>query len=260
MSPPLIYVGCAGWSLPPAYRKRFPASGSHLECYAQRFPAVEINSSFYRPHRPATYAKWAASVPASFRFSVKLPKTITHENRLAGVKSLLETFLGEVTTLGDKLGALLVQLPPSLTFDARVAGAFFKLLRKKYKGIVMLEPRHPTWFTARVELLLKGFRVGRVAADPATVAAGAEPGGWPDVAYFRLHGSPRMYYSSYTAAYLRRLAGRLRKTAASGHSVWCIFDNTAYGVATGNAFDLLDNLQSPAPVRKKPASRRAPKK
>ncbi len=260
MSSPLIYIGCAGWSLPPQFRKRFPAAGSHLESYSQRFSAVEINSSFYRPHRPATYAKWAASVPASFRFSVKLPKTITHEHRLTSVKKPLETFLGEVAGLGEKLGALLVQLPPSLVFDARVAGTFFKLLRKKYKGIVMLEPRHATWFTPRVGRLLKGCKIGRVAADPAGVEAAAEPGGWPDVAYFRLHGSPRMYYSSYTAAYLRRLAVRLKKIAASEQTVWCIFDNTAYGAATRNALDLQDNARSPDPVRKKPAKRRASKK
>jgi uncharacterized protein YecE (DUF72 family) len=72
----LIRIGCAGWSLPRVEQERFPAAGSHLERYASVFDAVEINSSFHRPHRPATYARWAAAVPSSFRFSVKLPKTI----------------------------------------------------------------------------------------------------------------------------------------------------------------------------------------
>src|SRR5688572_17535989 len=76
------YIGCAGWSLPKKFADAFPAEGSHLVRYAARLPAVEINSSFYRPHRPTTYEKWAASVPTGFRFSVKVPKWITHERRL----------------------------------------------------------------------------------------------------------------------------------------------------------------------------------
>ena len=76
-----IRVGCAGWSIPREHADRFPEEGSHLARYAGRFPAVEINSSFYKPHRPATYARWAASVPADFRFSVKVPKLATHERR-----------------------------------------------------------------------------------------------------------------------------------------------------------------------------------
>ena len=63
-----IRVGCAGWSIPREHADRFPEEGSHLARYAGRFPAVEINSSFYKPHRPATYARWAASVPASGAF------------------------------------------------------------------------------------------------------------------------------------------------------------------------------------------------
>src|ERR1044071_6345908 len=120
----MINVGCAGWSLPKAMADRFPATGSHLARYAARFPAVEINSSFYRPHRPATYARLAASVPPGFRFSVKLPRAITHERRLVGPSPRLDAFLAEATALGPALGCLLVQLPPSLAFDAPTADAF----------------------------------------------------------------------------------------------------------------------------------------
>src|SRR6188768_857106 len=90
-----IRIGTAGWSLykPPA--GRFPGTGSHLERYAAMFDAVEINSSFYRPHKPETYARWAASVPAGFRFAVKLPKAITHERRLVECRDLVERFARE---------------------------------------------------------------------------------------------------------------------------------------------------------------------
>ena len=104
-----VLLGTAGWSLPREQWPAFPAEGTHLQRYAGCLPAVEINSSFYRPHRPATYAKWAESVPVGFRFCVKVPKQITHERRLAGCDALVEQFLHECGHLGEKLGCLLVQ-------------------------------------------------------------------------------------------------------------------------------------------------------
>ena len=95
-----VFVGCAGWSIPRQHAGYFPAEGSHLERYARFLPAVEINSSFYRPHKPATYARWAASVPDGFRFAVKVPKAITHERRLTDCADLLDRFLGEVRRTG----------------------------------------------------------------------------------------------------------------------------------------------------------------
>ena len=83
-------VGCAGWALPKEHAGRFPGGGTHLARYAGRLPAVEINSSFYRPHRPATYARWAASVPEDFRFAVKVPKDATHARRLVNAEDVLD--------------------------------------------------------------------------------------------------------------------------------------------------------------------------
>jgi uncharacterized protein YecE (DUF72 family) len=207
-------------------------------------PAVEINSSFYRPHQPKTYARWAACVPAEFRFSVKVPKAITHELRLVGADPLLHRFLGEATALDDKLGCLLVQLPPSLACDAGVARVFFESLRARHTGPVVFEPRHPTWFAPDVECMLVDLHIARVAADPPCGGAATEPGGWPGVVYYRLHGSPRIYYSNYEDAYLDALAVKLSAHAASGVPVWCIFDNTALDCATMNALDLLKRLDA----------------
>ncbi|MCF5397969.1 DUF72 domain-containing protein, partial [Pseudomonas syringae] len=97
---PPVYIGCAGWSLAREYWPDFPEQGSHLQRYASRFNAVEINSSFYRPHRAQTYARWAQAVPAGFRFSVKMPKLITHEHRLRECETVLTTFLSQCTALG----------------------------------------------------------------------------------------------------------------------------------------------------------------
>ena len=221
-----VRVGCAGWSLQKQHGDRFPGEGTHLKRYAARFPAVEINSSFYKPHRSATYARWAASVPQDFRFSVKVPNVATHERRLEDVDEVLEGFLAEATQLGDRLGPLLVQLPPSLSFSADIADGFFASLRDGFDGDVALEPRHASWFEPEADRLVTRYRVARVAADPAVVPAAAVPGGWNGLVYFRLHGSPRVYYSAYADDYLASLAKTLTRSARTAE-VWCIFDNTA---------------------------------
>lgn len=237
-----FYIGCAGWSIPTDQASDFPASGSHLERYASRLQAVEINSSFYRPHRPQTYTRWAASVPEPFQFSVKVPKTITHELRLKDATELLVSFLREVDALGSKLGPLLVQLPPSLAFDNRVVGDFFTTLRQCFAGQVVCEPRHVSWFTPEADQLLSEFQVARVAADPSLVPQASIPGGWRGLVYYRLHGSPRTYYSAYSTDFLNTLAVSMIESATRSVPVWCIFDNTAAGAATSNALTLLERL------------------
>ncbi len=234
--PRLCKVATAGWAIPRAVAERFPAEGSALERYAGRFDAAEINSTFYRSHRESTYARWVTSTPAGFRFPVKLPRSITHEARLVDALPLAEAFRAEVLALGDKLGPLLVQLPPSLAFAAEVADPFFAALRALWPGTIVCEPRHPSWFEAEADALLAAHHVGRVAADPARHPAAATPGGWSGVAYWRLHGSPRMYYSAYEEPALQALAGDIRGAGAS--EIWCVFDNTTSGAAAANALDL----------------------
>lgn len=224
-------IGTAGWSIPAQQAGGFPEEGSHLQRYGAVFSAVEINTSFYRPHRPSTYERWAGTVPAGFRFAVKMPKEITHGRRLKQVEEPLVRFLGEVRSLGDKLGPVLVQLPPSLTFAPALAD-FFRDLRTHFNGAVVCEPRHHSWFSDEVDQRLAEFQIARVAADPALVPRAGEPGGWPGLRYYRLHGSPHMYYSAYPCDALEVLARRL--TTQSGVT-WCIFDNTAEGAATRDA-------------------------
>jgi uncharacterized protein YecE (DUF72 family) len=240
-SPPIL-IGTAGWSLPRAEQPHFPSAGSHLERYASRFPVGEINSSFRRSHKPAIWARWRDAVPAGFLFSVKMPKAITHTARLDVSTDVITTFLDEISILESKLGCLLVQLPPSLAYDAAVAGKFFHDLTARTAVSIACEPRHESWFAPAADTLLRGFQVARVAADPARVPVAAEPGGSRQFSYFRLHGSPKVYYSSYSDEYIKRLAGRLKVQAKAASTVWCIFDNTTLGAATRNALDLLAAL------------------
>lgn len=238
-----LFIGTAGWSLPREQWPAFAHAGTHLQRYAGQLTAVEINTSFYRPHRPATYLKWAESVPAGFRFCVKVPKQITHELRLVNCGKALDDFLNQCSHLGGALGCLLVQLPPSLAFDAVTARAFFDVLRASYCGLLAIEPRHPSWLDAQP--LLEQAQVARVAADPAPFAEAAEPGGWAGFRYYRLHGSPRIYHSSYGEEWLDALATRLCAQSAqfAGSASWCIFDNTASGAATANALALQQRLR-----------------
>ena len=236
-----IRVGVAGWSVPSAMADRFPATGSHLERYAARFDAVEINSSFYRPHRRATYARWAAGVPDDFRFAVKLPKEITHERRLVACADLLDSFADAVGGLGAKRGPVLVQLPPSLAFVPDAAEAFLAACDATVGGPLVCEPRHPSWFGTEAEALLVRRRVARVAADPAPVPAAARPGGWNGLGYARLHGSPTTYWSAYGAA----VAGHARAAATAAETAsetWVIYDNTAAGAAPEDALALMERL------------------
>lgn len=233
----LIRIGCAGWALRKESADAYPPPGTHLKRYAQRFNAVETNSSFYRPHRRATYERWAESVPDDFRFAVKVPKAITHTGRLVNSGAALERFFGEARGLGDKLGPLLVQLPPRLALDASAADMFFATLRQLFAGDVVCEPRHATWFGSEAARLFRQFRVTRVDADPPPAVA-TEPAASGNLRYYRLHGAPRMYYSPYTPEHLAEIAARLQQTARSGRDVWCIFDNTAAGAALDNARQL----------------------
>lgn len=231
-------VGTAGWSIPAGDRVVFPAEGSLLQRYAARLSGVEINSSFYRRHRSSTWANWAQSVPAAFRFAVKLPKEISHQRKLVDCEEVLAAFLDEIAALDDKLAILLLQLPPKLAFEPAVALPFMTLLAGSTKARIVCEPRHPSWFEIEPDALLDNLGIARVAVDPAPIAQAAQPGGWRGFSYWRLHGSPHMYRSPYGPDRLRDYADLLQAERAAGRPVWCIFDNTASSAAMGDALML----------------------
>lgn len=235
----LPYIGCAGWSIPTACADVFAGEGTHLARYARRLRCVEINSSFYRPHQRKTYERWAVSTPDDFRFAVKFPRQVTHLARLREPDEAIEAFAGQVSGLGGKLGPVLVQLPPSLAFEPAVADDFFEALRRHVGGAIVCEPRHPTWFgPTAIDAFWARHRVGRVAADPARVPLAAQAGGAGDVAYWRLHGSPRVYYDAYGEERLTAWARAMQAERDAGREAWVILDNTALGHAMDDAFVL----------------------
>jgi uncharacterized protein YecE (DUF72 family) len=246
-----VRIGTAGWSIPKAHAGSFRWEGSHLQRYAQVFSCAEINTSFYREHSHGTYEKWASFTPARFRFSVKVPSSITHEQQLRRARAPLVKFLSQVDGLGAKLGPLLIQLPPSLEFSPRLARSFFNVMRDEFDGAVVCEPRHASWFSEKAEAMLVHYRIGRVATDPTRIDAARVPAGWlkssrrdaKAIAYYRLHGSPRKYWSSYEPSQLQAWAKEITVLPPSVDA-WCIFDNTASGAALGNALDLVKALSA----------------
>ncbi|WP_027798991.1 DUF72 domain-containing protein [Paraburkholderia dilworthii] len=240
-----LHIGCAGWALSSNVAARFPSQGSHLERYARIFPAVEINSSFYRSHQPKTYARWSESVSDAFRFSVKIPQTVSHELRLRDADAAMSAFVAEIAPLGEKLACLLLQLPPSLAFEKSAAHEFFALVCGLTNTRVVCEPRHATWFTDEAAQTLIDGGVACVRAHPPPVA-GVEPVGDPRTLYIRLHGSPRIYYSAYDEPFIEAVAARIVEARNSGADVWCIFDNTAHGEALPNALMLMEKLEKAA--------------
>lgn len=231
----VVRIGCAGWGLNDSIAEHFPGDGTHLERYAQVLTCVEINSSFYKPHRAETYARWRDSVPQKFRFSVKLPKAITHEARLESCETLLDDFFAAATHLGESLGCWLTQLPPSLAFDHALAAAYFAAMRERTALPIALEARHGTWFSAEAAKLLKSMSIAYVDADPQPDDCAIRHRADTSLAYFRLHGYPDVYHSSYEYPYLDALALTLHDRAKKAKEVWCIFDNTAAGSAQLNA-------------------------
>jgi uncharacterized protein YecE (DUF72 family) len=233
-----LRVGTAGWANPPNERARRPEAVTHLAHYATAFNFVEINSSFYRSHQRATYERWREQTPANFGFSVKLPRSVTHECALRRCRQELRQFVDEAEGLGHKLIVVLVQLPASLSFEPAVATRFFKSLTDICPSRIACEPRHMSWFTERADDILRTRGVSRVAADPTRAAGGDAPGGSLRLAYYRLHGSPKVYYSAYSADFLTQLATQINALTSRTKDICCVFDNTARHESWPNAQQL----------------------
>ncbi len=229
-------VATAAWSIPKTVAGRFPETGSGLARYAAVFSGVEVNSTFYRRHKPSTFVRWADSVPDSFRFAVKMPKEISHVRRLKGIEDAFRLFTEDISHLGPKLGPVLCQLPPSLAFDEDVTKQALDVMRSNHSGQIVIEVRHRSWASEAALSLLERHEVGRVLADsPLVWTAESFTHCSP---YVRLHGSPKIYYSSYSEDSIRAYTERL------GEDSWCVFDNTASGAAIENALTMLSMLQN----------------
>nr|BDT27513.1 DUF72 domain-containing protein [Bacteriovorax sp. HI3] len=224
----MMYIGTAAWNIPKIAEGSFIKEGTVLERYANRLNAVEINTSFYRDHKPETYQRWARTTPENFRFSVKLNQRFTHKNDLIIDREDLLANLIVIKELGKKLGPLLLQFPAGQSFHTEKMENFYETIRAVHEGPIVLEARNSTWLYRDAIKLMKKYRISKVTADPEKCPGEFEN----EIEYYRLHGSPEMYISDYSPVYLDNLVEEM-KTFTS--DVWCIFDNTTFGYATLNA-------------------------
>jgi uncharacterized protein YecE (DUF72 family) len=174
---------------------------------------------------------------------VKLSRYFTQEKRLADSGALLKQTLLGIGHLGEKWGALLVQLPPSLDFDLRVSEKFLSELRKQYTGKVVWEPRHQSWASPAATDLLHAYSINKVLADPELCRLSAEQRALLEsTRYYRLHGTPEIYKSRYEIERIHNLAEKMEHPSTLAEHTWCIFDNTTFGFATENAYELQNLL------------------
>jgi len=230
----LPVIATAAWSIPRSVAAAFPEEGSGLARYASVFNGVEVNSTFYRRRKTSTFERWAGTTPEGFRFAVKIPREITHQHAMKSIRRPFEVFLRDISALGEKRGPLLCQLPPSLRFDLESFEAAFDTMRTLDQGPIVIEVRHKSWASEHAIALLQRYSIDRVLADPALVWPASDFRERPR--YIRLHGKPKVYYSSYSDAEISAFSKLL------GPDSWCVFDNTASGAAIENALTMRKSL------------------
>jgi uncharacterized protein YecE (DUF72 family) len=252
-----LYVGTSGWSYgwDAFYPPDLP-SREYLAHYSRQFRTVEINYSFYHLPRPSTYESWAARTPSVFTFSVKLSRFITHIKRLSEVKAELEKFLVNASSLGPKLGPILVQLPPSLKIDPARLGEFLTAAEEARQQVGMEQPprmafefRHRSWFELpgvndALEVLEKHGAALVFAQSSRYPYPESEPV-TSDFVYLRFHGPDKMFASLYGAEMLKRWVPRARRWMKQGLDVYAYFNNDVNGYAVADARDLIKLVGGP---------------
>jgi uncharacterized protein YecE (DUF72 family) len=234
------HVGTSGWQNAHWKGLFYPEdlpTARWLSFYAQHFGTVEINVTFYRDVRQATLDRWYNTVPATFLFALKMPRFITHMKKLRADQVSIDRFLYSAESLGDKLGVVLIQLPPALKLDEALMKDFFSRLHPNCKYAV--EARNRTFIDDRFFSLLADHDIAWCIADTAgrfpyheTLTA--------SFAYIRLHGSQALYASDYTDTELQGWRDKIRLWT---RDTFVYFDNDAHGYAVKNGLTLKEILE-----------------
>jgi uncharacterized protein YecE (DUF72 family) len=218
----MIWVGTSGYNYPEWKGSFYPAdlpAAKMLPYYAERFPTVEINYTFYRMPNEKLTAGWAAQTPSPFKLTLKAPRRITHDSRLRNSADLVENFCRVASTLGDKLGALLFQLPPNLKKDLALFDAFLSDLPPRV--CAAFEFRHASWFDDEVFARLKAKNLALCVADSEKLTTPFEV--TADYAYFRLRDE------GYAASDIARWADEVKEKTAACRDVFVYFKHEEEG-------------------------------
>lgn len=250
------YIGTSGWAFP-GWRKHLYGDTPvkrWLEVASRTFNALEINGSFYSQIKPETYARWRDTTPAGFRFSLKGHRFITHYKRLKDCEESIVRLRDQASELGDKLAAVVWQLPGNFALDAPRLAGFLRALTE-WPVQHALELRHRSWFEPEIAAQLREAGVAVCMSDAPRFPMWREI--TTDLVYVRLHGHTRMYASSYSAASLRRWAEDIERWLAERRDVHVYLDNDAEGHAVGNALALSALVAGSPPPARRPAARSA---
>jgi uncharacterized protein YecE (DUF72 family) len=253
MQPGRSYIGTSGWAYPSWRRHLYDGvpQRAWLAKAASVFDALEVNGSFYTQIKPATYRKWRDETPAHFRFTVKGHRFVTHYKRLRDCRDSILRLRDQAGELGDKLLAVVWQLPSTFGADLGRLDDFLRAVDAWPEVRHALELRHRSWFTDEAAARLAAARVASCLSDAPDFPM------WravtTDLVYVRLHGHTRKYASSYSPASLRRWATDAAGWLAEGRDVHVYLDNDAEGHAVTNALDLRRLLAAPAaPLARSP--------
>ena len=235
------YIGTSGFTYDHWKDVFYPASVPKrrwLEFYCEQFETVEINASYYHMPRAGVCESWRRRSPEGFCFVMKMNGLITHRKRLADCGDVLGSYLEAVDKLGEKLGPILVQLPPGFKADAERLGAFLDICPRRYRWAV--EFRNPSWLCEEVYAVLRDRNAALVVHDLIEDHPRVTTADW---VYLRFHG-PRRYSGCYPEEMLRVAAGRVREHLAAGRDTYVYFNNDARGYAVRSARELIRLVQT----------------
>lgn len=238
----LLHIGTSGWSYKDWKGLYYPEKMKpvdYLGFYSQEFDCTEINTSFYHLPKAQTVINWKQKVPPPFLFCPKMSRYITHYKKLRDTEGSLRLFFNVFDLMADKLGPVLIQLPAQVTFDAGVAGEFFSLLSLQYPDYQFsIEVRDDSWLKPESLSIMEQYNIGLVIAHSGKLFSYKEAVTAQHI-YLRFHGTAKLYASKYTAATLKKYAGKTASWIREGHQVWAFFNNDYYGYALENARTLL---------------------
>ena len=236
------FIGTSGWHYDDWRQRFYPEKlprAKWLEFYAGHFPTVELNNTFYRLPSENAFTNWYNSSPAGFAFAVKVSRFITHIKRLKDIGEALENFIQRARILGEKLGPLLYQLPPSMHRDDETLESFLSSLPRGFKHVI--EFRHQSWLVEEVFEVLRRYHAGLCVFDMPSLTCPLRA--TADFAYIRFHGSDSLYSSCYSDEEMAEWAKKIANLAVDLDSVYIYFNNDVEGFALRNAVTIRDYLE-----------------
>jgi uncharacterized protein YecE (DUF72 family) len=250
------FIGTSGWVYA-SWREHLYADTPMrrwLHVASRAFDALEINGSFYTQIKPETYQRWYDETPEHFRFSLKGHRFVTHYKRLRDCEDSIVRLRDQARPLGEKLSAVVWQLPSTFRRNLDRLAEFAEALRAWPDVRHAIELRHRTWFTREIAAAMRASRIAVCMGDAPDFPMWREV--TSDLVYVRLHGHTRKYASSYSERSLRAWARDTKRWLAEGRDVHIYFDNDAEGHAVRNALRLQELVSETPSRREIPADAR----